>query len=122
MKPKSSAARRLVRSALVLIFACSCLEGCFGGGPRYPAYGYPGYGYAPYSYGFPGYVGGYNPMFTQHHEWEDHHMYGHENHFWRPMGQEGYFGGPHWSGGREGGGGRFGGDGGRFGGGDGDHH
>lgn len=122
MKLKFSAVPHLIRSALILIFACCCLEGCFGfEGPRYPAYGNSGYGYAPYSYGFPQNFGGYSPMFGEHHDWEEHHQFGHNEQFWHgPIGgghggEGGHFGGGH------GGGDGHGGDGGHGGGG-GDHH
>jgi hypothetical protein len=98
--------------AILTVVALSVLAGLSGClGPDYgPTYGYPAFGYAPYSYGYPIYTRGYQPDFTVHHPWEEHHAYGHPAHFFHET--------PHFAGHPAGGGfagrpagGSFGGDG-----------
>jgi hypothetical protein len=76
--------RRSIQTILLLSLIGG-LSGCFG--PDYgPTYGYPSSGYAPYSYGVPVYARGYDPVFTVHHPWEEHHGEGHHESFFRgPM-------------------------------------
>jgi hypothetical protein len=73
--------RRSIQVILLVSLLCG-LVGCFG--PDYgPTYGYPTNGYSPYSYGLPVYARGYDPTFTVHHPWEEHHGAGHHQSFYR---------------------------------------
>jgi hypothetical protein len=101
---------RSIAALLLLGLIAFAASGC---GPDYGYSGYPGYGYAPYSYGWGGY--GYNPVFVEHHSWEEHHDYGHHTEFYHGGG--GAFVGHEGGGFHAGGGGFHGGGGGGHGGG-----
>jgi hypothetical protein len=78
-----------VRRSIQTILVLSLLGGLGGcSGPDYGrTYGYPTYGYLPYSYRLPVYASGYAPVFAVHHPWEDHHVHGHHESFYRgPVG------------------------------------
>jgi hypothetical protein len=73
--------RRWLKGILIVGALGLSLSAC--GEPGYGYYGNPGYGYAPYSYGWPYYAHGYEPVFADHHSWEDHHgQGGHHDNFY----------------------------------------